>query len=101
VAGLNREVLDQIALSDQVTGQQKTVATAIQKIASRRAPKRTGRMAKGIRVEESVDEQTRLPEYRVGWDKKTAWYGPLEELGTEDTEPRPHLRPAADEVSNS
>lgn len=97
---LNPAVLRQIANSREVTDQQETVAVAVQKVAQRRAPKRTGQMAKGIKVEKA-EAPDGLPEYRVGWDKQRAFAGPLTELGTEHTPAQPHLRPAADEIAHS
>lgn len=94
------EVLAAVSQAPSVKKQVRTVANEIKKIAKRKAVKHTGAMAKGIQVENVYDPATGLVEYHVGWSKKTAWYGPLVELGTEDTPARPHLRPAADEINN-
>lgn len=94
------EVLAAVSQAPSVKKQVRTVANEIRKRARQKAVKHTGAMAKGIRVVNVYDSDTGLVEYRVGWDKRTAWYGPLVELGTEDTPARPHLRPAADEVNN-
>lgn len=94
------EVLAAVSQAPSVKKQVRAVAAEIRKIARQKAVKQTGVMAKGIQVENVYDSETGLVEYHVGWSKKTAWYGPLVELGTEDTPARPHLRPAADEINN-
>jgi HK97 gp10 family phage protein len=94
------EVLAAVSQAPSVKKQVREVATEVRKIARQKAVKQTGAMAKGIQVENMYDSSTGLVEYHVGWSKKTAWYGPLVELGTEDTPARPHLRPAADEINN-
>lgn len=94
------EVLAAVTQAPSVKKQVRTVAAEVRKLARQKAVKETGAMAKGIRVENFYDRETGMVEYRVGWDKRTAWYGPLVELGTEDTPARPHLRPAADEINN-
>jgi HK97 gp10 family phage protein len=94
------EVLAAISQAPSVKRQVRAVANEVRKIARRKAVKKTGSMAKGIQVENSYDSSTGLVEYHVGWNKRTAWYGLLVELGTEDTAAHPHLRPAADEVNN-
>lgn len=94
------EVLAAVSQAPSVKKQVRTVANEIRKRARQKAVKHTGAMAKGIRVVNVYDSETGLVEYHVGWDKRSAWYGPLVELGTEDTPARPHLRPAADEVNN-
>jgi HK97 gp10 family phage protein len=83
-----------------VKKQVRAVAAEIRKIARQKAPKETGALRRGIRVENVYDRETGMVEYHVGWDKRTAFYGALVELGTEDTPARPHLRPAADEINN-
>jgi HK97 gp10 family phage protein len=94
------EVLAAVSQAPSVKKQVRAVAAEIRKIARQKAVKQTGAMAKGIQVENVYDSDTGLVEYHVGWSKKTAWYGPLVELGTQDTPARPHLRPAADEINN-
>jgi HK97 gp10 family phage protein len=94
------EVLAAVSQAPSVKKQVRAVAAEIRKIARQKAVKQTGTMAKGIQVENVYDSDTGLVEYHVGWSKKTAWYGPLVELGTEDTPAKPHLRPAADEINN-
>ena len=68
-------------------------ARAIRDEAKQLAPVETGALRSSIRVEQHNDE------FRIGWDKDVAWYGPLVELGTERTAPQPHLRPAAFKVT--
>lgn len=94
------EVLAAVSQAPSVKKQVRAVANEIRKLARQKAPKKTGALKRGIRVENFYDPDTGLVEYRVGWDRRTAFYGPLEELGTEKTPARPHLRPAADEVKN-
>lgn len=94
------EVLAAVSQAPSVKKQVRAVANEIKKRARQKAVKHTGAMAKGLQVENVYDSKTGLVEYHVGWNKRTAWYGPLVELGTEDTPARPHLRPAADEVNN-
>lgn len=94
------EVLAAISQAPSVKKQVRTVANEIRKGARRRARKKTGALRRGIQVENVYDSKTGLVEYHVGWNKYTAWYGLLDELGTEDTTANPHLRPAADEVKN-
>lgn len=94
------EVLAAVSQAPSVKKQVRAVANEIVKEARRRAPKKTRVLARGIRTENVYDKTTGLVEYHVGWSKKTAWYGLLVELGTDDTPPQPHLRPAADEINN-
>lgn len=94
------EVLAAISQAPSVKKQVRDVANQIKRRAKQLAPKKTGALKRGIQVENFYDRETGLVEYRVGWNRRTAFYGPLEELGTEDTPPHPHLRPAADEVAN-
>lgn len=94
------EVLAAVSQAPSVKKQVRSVAAEIRKLARQKAVKETGTMAKGIKVENFYDRGTGLVEYRVGWDKRTAWYGPLVELGVEGQPARPHLRPAADEINN-
>lgn len=94
------EVLAAVSQSPSVKKQVRAVAGEIRKLARQKAPKDTGALKRGIQVENVYDKETGLVEYHVGWRKRTAWYGALVELGTEDTPARPHLRPAADEINN-
>lgn len=93
------EVLAAVSQAPSVKKQVRAVAVEIKKGARRRAKKVTGNLRRNIDVENVYDPKTRMVEYHVGW-KKAAWYGPLVELGTEDTPAAPHLRPAADEFKN-
>ena len=93
VPGSAKELRD-IANSDEVQGDCRTVARDIQRDAKRGAPKRTGNLARHIEVEEITDLSTGLEGFAIGWGDK-AWYGQMVEDGTEHTAPRPHLVPAA------
>lgn len=94
------EVLAAVSQAPSVKKQVRAVANEIRKEARRLAPKETGALRRGIQVENVYDSDTGLVEYHVGWSKRTAWYGLLVEMGTEDTPARPHLRPAADKFRN-
>lgn len=94
------EVLAAVSQAPSVKKQVRAVAAEVRKLARQKAPKETGDLKRGIRVENAYDRETGLVEYRVGWDKRIAFYGGLIELGTEDTPAQPHLRPAADEINN-
>jgi len=94
------EVLAAVSQAPSVKKQVRAVAAEVRKLARAKAPKDTGDLKRGIRVENHYDRATGLVEYRVGYDKRIAWYGGLVELGTEDTPAQPHLRPAADEINN-
>jgi HK97 gp10 family phage protein len=94
------EVLAAVSQAPSVKRQVRAAASEIAKDARRRAPRETGALRRGIRVENHYDRATGLVEYRVGWDMRTAFYGPLVEFGTEDTPARPHLRPAVDAFNN-
>lgn len=94
------EVIAAVTQAPSVKRQVRTVANEVRKLARQKAPKETGALKRSLKVENTYDSSTGLVEYRVGWDKRVAFYGPLVELGTEDTLARPHLRPAADEINN-
>lgn len=91
--GSAKELRD-IANSDEIQAELRQQAKDIQRDARRLAPKRTGRLRRGIVIEEVTDLDTGLEGYAVGWNDK-AFYGMFVEMGTEDTDPRPHLVPAA------
>ena len=95
------EVLAAVSQAPSVKRQVRAVANEIRKVARQKAPRETGALRRGIQVENVYDRETGLVEYRVGWNKYTAFYGALVELGTEDTPARPHLRPAADAWRNA
>jgi HK97 gp10 family phage protein len=86
--------LRDIANSDEVQGELRKLAKDIQRDARALAPKETGRLARGIVIEEITDLATGIEGYGVGWNN-SAFYGWLVEDGTEDNPPRPHLAPAA------
>lgn len=90
------EVVAALTQTREVKAQVRRVAVAIRDDARRLAPKRTGALRRSIKVENVYDPVTGKVEYRVGWDKRIAFYGPLVELGTEHAPAQPHLRPAAD-----
>lgn len=100
VGRLRPEVLAAVTQAPSVKKQVRAVADEVRKLARQKAPKETGALKRSLKVENYYDSSTRMVEYRVGWDKRIAFYGPLVELGTEDTPARPHLRPAADEINN-
>lgn len=95
------EVITALTRVPEVAKQVREAAVVIRDDARRRAPVRTGALRRSIKVERAFDETTRRVSYHVGWDRRIAFYGPLVELGTEDTAARPHLRPAADEFNRS
>lgn len=86
--------LHDIANSDEVQRELLKLARDIQRDARRLAPKNTGRLRRGIAVEEITDLATGIEGYAVGWNNR-AFYGMLVEFGTEHEPPRPHLIPAA------
>jgi HK97 gp10 family phage protein len=88
------EVLREIANSSHVQDEVLKLAKDIQRDARRLAPKESGRLRRGIAVEEITDLETGIEGYAVGWSDK-AFYGQLVEEGTENNPPRPHLVPAA------
>jgi HK97 gp10 family phage protein len=94
------EVLAAVSQAPSVKKVVRAAAVEIRKEARRRVPKNTGNLAKNIAIENAYDAATGLVEYRVGWTKRGGFYGPLVELGTEDTPARPHLRPAADLINS-
>jgi HK97 gp10 family phage protein len=91
---IRREVLAALTQVKEVKAQTREVAMAIRKDARALAPRRTGNLRRGIRIQQVYDRRTRAVSYIVGWDK-SAWYGRLVEFGTEHSQPRPHLVPAA------
>lgn len=93
---IRREVIAALTQTPTVKRQVRAVAATIRDDARRMAPRRTGALRRSLRVENVYDPRTGMVEYRVGWDKRIAFYGPLVELGTEDSPAQPHLRPAAD-----
>jgi HK97 gp10 family phage protein len=100
IGQVDRRVIAALTQTREVQTQMRAVANEVRKRARQKAPKRTGRLRRSIRVERERDIHTKEIEFRVGWDKSIAWYGAMVELGTERTRARPHLRPAADEINN-
>ena len=86
--------LKETANSDEVQRELLKLAKDIQRDARSIAPKKTGNLARHIEIEEITDLDTGIEGYAVGWGDK-AWYGQMVEQGTEKSEPRPHLIPAA------
>lgn len=91
---IRKEVLAALSQVPEVSKQVRQVANAIRKDARALAPKRTGNLRRNIQVERDYDKKTGSVRYLVGWGP-AAWYGWLQEAGTEDTTARPHLVPAA------
>lgn len=86
--------LREIANSPEVQQEALDLAKAIQRDARRLAPRNTGRLRRGIVVEDITDLETGIEGYAVGWNDK-AFYGWMVEAGTEHAAARPHLIPAA------
>jgi len=63
--------------------------------ASRRAPKRTGKLSRRI-IAKIADQSHQMVASYVGPDE-TVYYGKFVELGTKKTKAKPFLRPAFDE----
>jgi HK97 gp10 family phage protein len=98
VGKVRPNVIKALTQVPEIKRQVRVVAREVQKMAKKNAPRQTGALRRSIKVE-NVFERGHVF-YRVGWDKRVAFYGPLVELGTEDTPAQPHLRPAADEINN-
>jgi HK97 gp10 family phage protein len=101
VGRIRKEVLAAVTQAPTVKRQVRLVSAAIRDEARALAPVRTGALRRSITVTNVYDPKTRQVEYRVGWNKAIAFYGPMIEMGTEDTAPQPHLRPAALRVRGS
>lgn len=86
--------LRELANSPEVQQVALEQAKAIQRDARQLAPKNTGRLRRGIVIEEITDLKTGIEGYAVGWNDK-AFYGMFLEFGTEHSRPQPHLTPAA------
>jgi HK97 gp10 family phage protein len=89
-----------VAALNRIPGVQSQVRKASREIlkeARRLAPVDTGTLRRSLMVEEVRGDNGEIG-FRVGWDRTIAPYGPLVELGTEDTAAQPHLRPAANKV---
>lgn len=88
------QALREIANSDEMQEVCLQWAKDIQRDARRLVPKRSRNLSRHIEIEEYTDLRTGIDGYAVGWGDK-GWYGMMVELGTEDTDPQPHLVPAA------
>jgi HK97 gp10 family phage protein len=95
---INTRAVAALAEVPAVTKQEETVADRILAEARRLAPFRTGTLRRSLTVIKARNPVTGQTEYRIGWDLSIAEYGPLVEVGTEDTPPQPHLRPAANKL---
>lgn len=93
---ISSAALTALSNSRAVDDRVKAVAEEIRKEAARRAPKESGNLARNI----AIEKVRGTSEYHVGWTKRDGFYGPLVELGTEDTPAQPHLRPAADRFTH-
>lgn len=88
-------VLAALSQQPKAKKQLRELANKVRDDARRMAPVKTGALRRSIKVVNSYDPETKTVTYRIGWDKKIAWYGALVEFGTEKQRPQPHLRPAA------
>lgn len=100
ISPISPKVLAAISQHPEVKKQVRLVANTVRKLAAQKAPKETGNLRKNLAVEQVSNPRTGAIEYHVGW-KKRGWYGSMVELGTMTERARPHLRPAADQVSRS
>lgn len=93
---INNKAVADLADAPSVVRQEGTVADQILAGARRLAPVLTGALLRSLTIEKvpGVGEI----EFRIGWDRTIASYGPLVEFGTEDTPAQPHLRPGANGV---
>lgn len=92
------EAITALTRVPEIKRQVRAVAAAIRDDARAHAPRDTGALRRSIKVDNVLDDQGRVV-YRVGWDKRIAYYGPMVEGGTEDTRARPHLKPAAEKYN--
>lgn len=84
-----------VANSPEVQRAAAELAKAIQRDARTLAPRNSGNLRRHIEIEETIDPETGIEGYAVGWGDK-AFYGPfVENGGDENRKPRPHLVPAA------
>ena len=100
ISPFSPSVMAAIAQHPEVKRQVRLVANTVARFARQKAPAETGNLRKNIAVEQVRNPRTGAVEYHVGW-KRRGWYGSMVELGTEAERARPHLRPAADQVSRS
>lgn len=95
LTGVRPEVIAALTRVPEIRRQVRAVAVEIRTEARRRAKRKTGAMARSIKVDNVIEPETGQVVYRVGWDRRVAAYGGLVELGTDDTPAAPHLVPAA------
>lgn len=95
LTNIRPEAITALTRVPEIKKQVRAVANAIRDDARRRAPRRTGALRRSIKVDNVLDEHGNVV-FRVGWDKRIAFYGPMVEFGTEKTRAQPHLRPAVD-----
>lgn len=91
---LDKRAIARLAVGDEVVDFLDGVGQAKADRAEQLAPKKTGRGARAVEHETGQDDDgvyTRIG-YAAG-----GFYMSFVELGTEDTPPEPHLRPALDE----
>jgi HK97 gp10 family phage protein len=96
VGRINRDVINALTRIPEVKAQTRVVAREIQRSAKSQAPRRTGRLRRSIKVDNVLERGAVT--FRVGWDRRIAFYGPLIELGTHQSTARPHLEPAAEVI---
>ncbi len=96
---IDPRVIVALTRSPSVKKQMRVVANEVRKEARLLAPKDTGNLRRGNTVDNVLNDAGEVV-FRVGYSKK-AFYGSMIELGTEDTAPQPHLRPAALKVKGS
>lgn len=88
------QVLRELANSAGPQDEAYKLARDVQRDGRSLAPVRTGRLRRGIVIEEITDLDTGIEGFAVGWSD-SAFYGWLVEDGTEHEIARPHLVPAA------
>jgi HK97 gp10 family phage protein len=88
-------ILTAVSQQAQARRQVRRLAAKVRDDARIIAPKRTGDLRRSIKVFQGRDRLTGQTEYRIGWDRNIAFYGWMVEAGTEHSQPRPHIRPAA------
>lgn len=97
VGKINRAViLAAVSQQPKAKKQVRALANKVRDDARRLAPVNTGALRRSIKVWNVYDPATKTVTYRIGWDRRIAFYGAMVEFGTEATPARPHLRPAAD-----
>ena len=97
VGRIRPQTVQALTRTPDVKKQMRLVANEIRKEARKLVPRQTGRLKRGMAVDNVLNGDGQV-EYRVGWSP-SAYYGSQVELGTEDTAAQPHLRPAAIKVA--